>query len=160
VVPYTSGKILSACLIFLFFLAVCLNISTVINIKILTNSNQQTRSYKFTCHIATFLSGFEHRDAWNLHSNIIWSKCSTDFKELSPCSVWYPLKMFEIFIKLYFFFYQKKWCFSFSYFSFSQYTVRPVLRGHIWDKEKTGDLLKEVQFMWNVLWQDKKRVTF
>ena len=30
----------------------CLNIFTVINIKILTNSNQQTRSYKFTSHIA------------------------------------------------------------------------------------------------------------
>ena len=41
---------------FYFFLAVCLNISTVINIKILTNSNQQTRSYKFTRHIAAFLS--------------------------------------------------------------------------------------------------------
>jgi hypothetical protein len=35
---------------------VCLNISTVINIKILTNSNQQTQSYKFTNHIAAFLS--------------------------------------------------------------------------------------------------------
>jgi hypothetical protein len=30
---------------------VCLNISTVINIKILTNSNQQTRSYKFTSQV-------------------------------------------------------------------------------------------------------------
>jgi hypothetical protein len=38
------------------------------------------------------LCGFDHRDAWNLHTNIIWSKRSTDFKELSPCSVWYPLK--------------------------------------------------------------------
>ena len=56
VVPYTPGKIWSARLIFLFFLAVCLNISTVINIKILTNSNQQTQSYKFTNHIAAFLS--------------------------------------------------------------------------------------------------------
>jgi hypothetical protein len=56
VVPYTSGKIWSARLIFLFFLAVCLNISTVINIKILTNSNQQTQSYKFTSHTAAFLS--------------------------------------------------------------------------------------------------------
>jgi hypothetical protein len=35
---------------------VCLNIYTVINIKILTNSNQQTQSYKFTSHIAAFLS--------------------------------------------------------------------------------------------------------
>ena len=34
----------------------CLNISTVINIKILTNSNQQTQSYNFTSHIAAFLS--------------------------------------------------------------------------------------------------------
>ena len=41
---------------FLIFLVVCLNISTVINIKILTNSNQQTQSYKFTSHIAAFLS--------------------------------------------------------------------------------------------------------
>ena len=77
---------------FLIFLAVCLNISTVINIKILTNSNQQTQSYKFTSHIAAFLSGFDHRDAWNLYTNIIWSKRSTDFKELSPCSVWFHLK--------------------------------------------------------------------
>ena len=33
----------------------------------------------------------------------------------------------------------------------SIHTVQPVLRGHLWDKEKvvfkTGDLLKEVQFM-------------
>jgi hypothetical protein len=41
---------------FPIFLAVCLNISAVINIKILTNSNQQTQSYKFTSHIAAFLS--------------------------------------------------------------------------------------------------------
>ena len=41
---------------FLIFLAVCLNISTLINIKILANSNQQTQSYRFTSHIATFLS--------------------------------------------------------------------------------------------------------
>ena len=41
---------------FLIFLAVCLNISTVINIKILKNSNQQTQSYKFTSHIEAFLS--------------------------------------------------------------------------------------------------------
>jgi hypothetical protein len=32
------------------------NLSTVINIKILANSNQQTQSYKFTSHIAAFLS--------------------------------------------------------------------------------------------------------
>ena len=34
----------------------CLNISTVINIKILTNSNQQTQSYEFTSHIVAFFS--------------------------------------------------------------------------------------------------------
>jgi hypothetical protein len=39
-----------------FFLVMCLNISTIINIKILANSNQQTQSYKFTSHIAAFLS--------------------------------------------------------------------------------------------------------
>jgi hypothetical protein len=85
---------------FLIFLAVCLNISTVINIKILTNSNQKTQSYKFTSHIAAFLCGFDHRDAWNLHANIIWSKRSTDFKELSPCSVWYHLNLSFVFLLL------------------------------------------------------------
>jgi len=25
---------------------------------------------------------------------------------------------------------------------------------------KTCDLLKEVQFIWNILWEDKKKVTF
>ena len=34
----------------------CLNISTVIIITILTNSNQPPQSYKFTSHIAAFLS--------------------------------------------------------------------------------------------------------
>ena len=78
---------------FLIFLAVYLSISTVINLKILTNSNQQIQSYKFTSYIAAFfLCGFDHRDAWIMHTNIIWSKRSTEFKELSPCSVWYPLK--------------------------------------------------------------------
>ena len=41
---------------FYFVLAVCLNISTVINIKMLTNSIQQTQSYQFTSHITAFLS--------------------------------------------------------------------------------------------------------
>ena len=41
---------------FLIFLAVFLNISTVINIKILANSSQQTQSSKFTSHITTLLS--------------------------------------------------------------------------------------------------------
>ena len=64
---------------FLIFLVVCLNIYTVINIKILTKSNQQTQSYKFTSHMGSFsFCGFDHRDAWKLHTNIIWSKCSTD----------------------------------------------------------------------------------
>ena len=80
---------------FLIFLAVCLNIFIVINIKIFKNSNQQNQSYKFNSHIAAFLlCGFDHRDAWNLHTNIKWSKRSTDFKELSPCSVWFPLVFF------------------------------------------------------------------
>ena len=41
---------------FLIFLAVCLNIFTAINIKILANSNQQTQRYNFTSQIAAFLS--------------------------------------------------------------------------------------------------------
>jgi hypothetical protein len=35
---------------------VCLNISPVINIKFLANSNQQIQSYKFTSHISAILS--------------------------------------------------------------------------------------------------------
>ena len=73
---------------FLIVLAVCLNMSTVINFKILAKSNQQTQSYKFTRHIAAFLSVVLITEMLD----IIWSKRSTDFKELSPCSVWYPLK--------------------------------------------------------------------
>jgi NADH:ubiquinone oxidoreductase subunit 3 (subunit A) len=72
---------------FLIFLAVCLNIFTVIIIKILTNSNQQAQSYKFTSHITAFLSGFDHRDSWNLHTNI-WSKRS---RSNFTWSVWYHL---------------------------------------------------------------------
>ena len=37
----------------------------------------------------------------------------------------------------------------------SHYTVKPVLRGHLWTNKlwsyKTGDLLKEVQFIRNFL---------
>ena len=56
VVPYTSGKIWSARLIFLFFCSVFEYIYCNKYNKILTNSNQQTHSYKFTSHIAAFLS--------------------------------------------------------------------------------------------------------
>ena len=42
--------------------------------------------------------------------------------------------------------------------------VNPVLRGHLWDKEKwsfkRSDLLKEVQLIKNLLRIDKKKVTF
>ena len=48
-----------------------------------------------------------------------------------------------------------------------RFTVKPVFRGHLSDKEKvglhlhkTGDLLIEVQFIWNFSWQDKKRWPF
>ena len=40
----------------------------------------------------------------------------------------------------------------------TQNIVTPVLKSHLWDKEKkkwsftTGDLLKVVQFIWNYLW--------
>jgi hypothetical protein len=76
---------------FFIFWAVCLDISTVINIKILTNSNQQTQSYKFTSHIAAFLSVVLITEMLEICIQT-WSKRSTDFKELSPCSVWYHLK--------------------------------------------------------------------
>ena len=69
---------------FLIFLAVCLNISTVINIKILTNSNQQTS------HIAAFLSVVLITEMLEICMQT--SKRSTDFKTLFPCSVWYPFK--------------------------------------------------------------------
>jgi hypothetical protein len=42
--------------------------------------------------------------------------------------------------------------------------IQSKLKGHLWDKEKwpykIDDLLKEVQFIWNFLWQDKKNMTF
>ena len=38
------------------------------------------------------------------------------------------------------------------------YRVKPVLRGHLWEKEKV--VLKEVQFIWNFLWRDKKKMTY
>ena len=42
--------------------------------------------------------------------------------------------------------------------------IWPVFRDHLWCKKKspykTGDLLKEVQFIWNFLWQDKKKMNF
>ena len=73
----------------LIFLAVCLNISTVINIKVLTNSNQQTQSYWFTSHIAAFLSVVLITEMLKICIQISYG--STDFKELSPCSVRYHL---------------------------------------------------------------------
>jgi hypothetical protein len=46
----------------------------------------------------------------------------------------------------------------------SWYTIKPVFWGHPWDEEKlpykTDDLLKEVKFIWNFLWQDKKSWPF
>ena len=76
----------------LIFLAVCLNVSTVINIKILTNSNQQTQSYKFTSHIAAFLSMVLITEMLEICIQTSYDqKRSTDFKESSSCSVWYPL---------------------------------------------------------------------
>jgi hypothetical protein len=44
-------------------------------------------------------------------------------------------------------------------------TVRPVLRGHLWGGAKkrwpfkTGDLWKVTLLIWNLVWQDKKKVT-
>jgi hypothetical protein len=32
----------------------------------------------------TTLCGFDHQDAWNMHTNIIWSKRSTDLKSYLP----------------------------------------------------------------------------
>jgi hypothetical protein len=92
VAPYTSGKIWSARLIFFFFGSVF----EYIHCNKYQNFNkfQPTDSelYIHYPHSSFSLCGFYHRDAWNLHTNIIWSKRSTDFKELSPCSVRYHLK--------------------------------------------------------------------
>jgi hypothetical protein len=44
-----------------------------------------------------------------------------------------------------------------------EYTVKPVLRVPLWTKEwsfRTGDLLNEIQFIYNFPRQDKKRMTF
>ena len=74
----------------------------------------------------------KYQDAWNLHTNIIWSKRSTDFKELSPCSVWYHLKT---------------------------YSQTYIKRGHHIETKKlwpynTGDLIKEVQFIFSIIGQE------
>jgi alpha-L-arabinofuranosidase len=77
----------------LIFMAVCLNISTVINIKILTNSNQQTQSYKFTSHIAAFLSVVLITEMLEICIQTSYDQnVQLIFKEWSPCSVWYHLK--------------------------------------------------------------------
>jgi alpha-L-arabinofuranosidase len=74
-------------------MAVCLNISTVINIKILTNSNQQTQSYKFTSHIAAFLSVVLITEMLEICIQTSYDQnVQLIFKEWSPCSVWYHLK--------------------------------------------------------------------
>jgi hypothetical protein len=88
VVPYTSGKIWSARLIFLFFF-----VGSVLE-YIHCNKYQNFNKFQPTDsellihwpHSSFSLCGFDHRDAWHLHTNIIWSKRSTDFKELSPLS--------------------------------------------------------------------------
>ena len=48
-----------------------------------------------------------------------------------------------------------------SQLKYSQTCIKrsPFTFGTKWPY-KTGDLLKEVQFIWNFLWQDKKNVTF
>jgi hypothetical protein len=77
-------------------LAVCLNISTVINIKILTNSNQQTQSYKFTSHIAAYLSVVLITEMLEICIQTSYDQnVQLILKELSPCSVWYPLKQLK-----------------------------------------------------------------
>ena len=88
-VPYTSGKIWSARLIFQIFLAVCLNISTAINIKILTNSNQQTQSYEFTSHIAAFLSVVLITEMLEICIQTIWTGVNTSTTlQTKPVVVW------------------------------------------------------------------------
>ena len=43
---------------------------------------------------------------------------------------------------------------------YNKYTVKPALRGHLWDKKnwpyKTGDLLKEVQFIKKIMTGQEK----
>ena len=65
----------------------------------------------------------------------------------------------------------RKWCRNIKT-SNSKWTIckfwhifKPVLRGHFWDKEKVAFRLrqvtsfKEVPFIWNFLWHDKKKMT-
>jgi len=51
--------------------------------------------------------------------------------------------------------------FYFAWFSYSQTCFKrsPLGQRKKWPY-KTGDLLKEVQFILNLLWKDKKKVTF
>jgi len=74
---------------------VILNISTVINIKILANSNQQPQSYKFTNHIAAFLSVVLITEMLEICIQISYDQnvqLILKSYNVSPCSVWYHLK--------------------------------------------------------------------
>jgi hypothetical protein len=58
---------------------VCLNISTVIHIKILTNSNLQTQSFKFTSHISAFLSVVLITEMLEIPTDILSTESNTPF---------------------------------------------------------------------------------
>jgi len=62
----------------------------------------------------------------------------------------------------FFFFFLKFKLFLLCYILLNM-TFKPVLRGHLWNKEKwsskAGGLVKEAQFIWNYPCQDKQKVT-
>jgi hypothetical protein len=58
-------------------------------LQILTNFNQQTQSYKFTSHIAAFLSVVLITEMLEICIQTSYDQnVQLIFKELSPCSVW------------------------------------------------------------------------
>jgi hypothetical protein len=51
--------------------------------------------------------------------------------------------------------------FSVQHFLSPINTIKPILRGHLLDKEKVVFYdRRPLQFIWNILWQDMKNMTF
>jgi hypothetical protein len=97
--PFGIFKLLDGCIsgvhVAQSFSLLCDVLSTIVSLSVLLMLFFALCIFRFTAsdypfgHSIFSLCGFDHHDAWNLHTNIIWLKRSTDFKELSPCSVWY-----------------------------------------------------------------------
>ena len=64
--------------------------------KVLTNSNQQTQSYKFTSHIAAFLSVVLITEMLEICIQTSYDQnVQLILKSYLPVSVWYHLKVYK-----------------------------------------------------------------